>query len=548
MDVAKAARVSRMAAPMTCALALTQRLGKGEYGEVIRGALDGPADTAKARAYKFMRSDDFDHDVPPVLRELYMCAEMGARHSVFAHGSRHVVLGSDVGDCDLSTIFYDIQCAVNDVKRHFATELCERVAAAHSRGIVHRDVKPHNLIVRFGTDDTSRARALPRVDLIDFGLSVRTAEPTDTNVVTIWWRAPEIMLGLPYSKACDAWAVGIVVAQMLSCEVPQARDEADFLRELWAWSGHPSETEWPAMFASHELDELGLRDVPSRSGRTARIALEPHHEEFRPLLEGLLQQVPEERWTLDRALAFLHSVPLTRSEDFETNILSIRGYAARAASNAAAAPQKLPSRTPVLCLVDDDLPCSWRAWEPFALRTATVEDFRAVHEAASCLALPTDAAYVGAEFDAFATLDLFLLRGGEDFIAAGTVSREALIVASVIIVAAVTSDSLGNADDLVPPSPKSTFASRCDAVRKTVMRVACATGCRFMPLDVRARVMGSKEFAAVLTMGKSDIGRHLLHLSIDSDDDDVATFTTTPPQSGASAIRILPLLKRARCW
>lgn len=87
--------------------------------------------------------------------------------------------------------------------------------------VMHRDLKPQNILV-----DATHSQ----VKVADFGLARSYLPPfkayTD-KVVTLWYRAPELLLGIgSYSAAIDIWSVGCIFAEMLNRE-PLFRAESE---------------------------------------------------------------------------------------------------------------------------------------------------------------------------------------------------------------------------------------------------------------------------------------------------------------------------------
>lgn len=80
----------------------------------------------------------------------------------------------------------------------------------HKRRLIHRDLKPQNLLI-----DSQGF-----IKVADFGLSRAFSVPLRTytrEVVTLWYRAPEIMLGArSYSTAIDMWSIGCIFAELLT--------------------------------------------------------------------------------------------------------------------------------------------------------------------------------------------------------------------------------------------------------------------------------------------------------------------------------------------
>ena len=94
---------------------------------------------------------------------------------------------------------------------HFCrAQLCQGIKFCHARRVLHRDLKPQNLLIdrngQLKIADFGLARA--------FGLPVRTYTH---EVVTLWYRAPEILLGSKlYSTPVDMWSVGTIFAEVRS--------------------------------------------------------------------------------------------------------------------------------------------------------------------------------------------------------------------------------------------------------------------------------------------------------------------------------------------
>lgn len=99
-----------------------------------------------------------------------------------------------------------------------AIQAAEGLAAAHGQGVVHRDVKASNMIVR--EDSAGR----PRVTLMDFGLAQMTGRSkltqTDTRLGTVAYMSPEQTQGATVDHRSDLWSLGVVIYEMLTGELP----------------------------------------------------------------------------------------------------------------------------------------------------------------------------------------------------------------------------------------------------------------------------------------------------------------------------------------
>ncbi|KAF4531697.1 hypothetical protein B566_EDAN012516 [Ephemera danica] len=108
----------------------------------------------------------------------------------------------------------------------------------HSHRIVHRDLKPQNILV---TSDG-------KVKLADFGLA-KTYDfdmRLTSVVVTLWYRSPEVLLGLPYATPVDLWSCGCIMAEMyMRLPLFGGTSEADQLDKIFHVIGTPQECDWP---------------------------------------------------------------------------------------------------------------------------------------------------------------------------------------------------------------------------------------------------------------------------------------------------------------
>jgi len=127
-----------------------------------------------------------------------------------------------------------------DVKR-YSYELLSGLRACHTLCILHRDLKPQNILI--GQDG---------LKIGDFGLARSFKATTGnytTQVVTLWYRAPELLLGATqYGTEVDCWSAGCIIAEMATNQPAFAGDsEIGTVYRIFMISGTPTEAVWPGV-------------------------------------------------------------------------------------------------------------------------------------------------------------------------------------------------------------------------------------------------------------------------------------------------------------
>jgi cell division cycle 2-like len=164
---------------------------------------------------------------------------------------REMVVGSS-----LDKIYMVMEYADNDLKycidqsshpfstaeiKRLTMQLLSAVDHMHTNWIIHRDLKPSNILY------SNSGKLL----LADFGMARkydRPIQPYTREVVTLWYRCPELLLGAPtYSTALDIWSVGCIVAEMISTKpLFPGEGEIDQINKIFSVIGAPTVERWPS--------------------------------------------------------------------------------------------------------------------------------------------------------------------------------------------------------------------------------------------------------------------------------------------------------------
>lgn len=196
-------------------------IGTGAYGHVI-AALDTKTNTNVA-IKKIANVFDDLVDAKRIVREIRLLRHFNHKNITKLldlgppppHIEIHeIYLITELMETDLHQVIYSSQPMTDDHVKYFLYQMLCALYHIHSAGVLHRDMKPSNVLLNSNCD----------LKICDFGLARGGVDGEDSNfaqelteyVVTRWYRAPEIMLNfVQYTEAVDIWAVGCIFAEMI---------------------------------------------------------------------------------------------------------------------------------------------------------------------------------------------------------------------------------------------------------------------------------------------------------------------------------------------
>ncbi|KRX27457.1 Cyclin-dependent kinase 5 [Trichinella nelsoni] len=285
-----------------CAMQMYEKLekiGEGTYGTVFKAK---NRETHEIVALKRVRLDDNDEGVPSsALREICLLKELKHPNIVrlidVLHGSRRLTLVFEYCDQDLKKYFDSLNNEIDpQMVKSLMYQLLRGLAFCHSKKVLHRDLKPQNLLL-------SRSMELK---LADFGLARAFGLPVrcySSDVVTLWYRPPDVLFGARfYDTSIDMWSAGCIFAEIACAGQPlfPGSDTDDQLKRIFRLLGTPDERTWPGVTYLPDYKEITVH--PSKL--TLAQVVPSLSNKGRYLLQKLLVCNPKNR--LDASSALQH--------------------------------------------------------------------------------------------------------------------------------------------------------------------------------------------------------------------------------------------------
>lgn len=276
------------------------RIEEGTYGVVYRAR---DKQTNEIVALKRLKMEKEKEGFPITsLREINTLLKAQHPNIVTV---REIVVGSnmdkiyivmDYVEHDLKSLMEVMQqpFLVGEVKT-LMLQLLQAVAHLHDNWILHRDLKTSNLLLSH--------RGILKVG--DFGLAREYGSPLKHYtpiVVTMWYRAPELLLGVKeYSTPIDMWSVGCIFGELLTMKpLFPGKSDIDQLNRIFKDLGTPSEKIWPGYTELPLVKKVTFTEYPYNNLRS-RFAHTLSNLGF-DLLNKFLTYFPSRRITAEEAL------------------------------------------------------------------------------------------------------------------------------------------------------------------------------------------------------------------------------------------------------
>eukprot|EP01116_Phalansterium_solitarium_P014324 TRINITY_DN31912_c0_g1_i1.p1 TRINITY_DN31912_c0_g1~~TRINITY_DN31912_c0_g1_i1.p1 ORF type:complete len:295 (+),score=43.81 TRINITY_DN31912_c0_g1_i1:95-979(+) len=275
----------------------TGKLGEGTYGIVYKAK---NLENGQTVALKQIRLDSEDEGVPSTaIREISLLKELDHQNVVRLE---EVVYSEDKLTLVFEYLELDLKKYVDELGstplpkslvKSFLFQLLKGIKYCHDHKVLHRDLKPQNLLINRQNE----------LKICDFGLARAFSIPTRNyshEVVTLWYRAPDVLLGSSkYTTSIDIWSSGCIFAEMVTARpLFPGKSAQDQLLRIFKGLGTPTDKSWPSIT---ELPDY-KPDFPQYPPQKLTTLVPGLDSDGYDLLNKMLQYDPAQRISAAKAL------------------------------------------------------------------------------------------------------------------------------------------------------------------------------------------------------------------------------------------------------
>eukprot|EP00339_Tiarina_fusa_P023017 CAMPEP_0117028586 /NCGR_PEP_ID=MMETSP0472-20121206/20773_1 /TAXON_ID=693140 ORGANISM="Tiarina fusus, Strain LIS" /NCGR_SAMPLE_ID=MMETSP0472 /ASSEMBLY_ACC=CAM_ASM_000603 /LENGTH=355 /DNA_ID=CAMNT_0004736117 /DNA_START=142 /DNA_END=1205 /DNA_ORIENTATION=- len=275
-------------------------ISEGTYGKVFRARNKRTNEIVALKEVKLDVDDKRGFSIIS-LRECTLLMQL-QHENILDVGE--VVVGDDIKSVYMVMEFleHDLKVLMEQMKGPFLApeikclllQLLRGLEYLHSNWIIHRDLKTANLLLN----------NQGVLKIADFGLAREYGSPAtflSPNVVTLWYRAPELLLeSREYTPAIDMWSVGCIFAELIMQRpiFESEGGEIPHMHKVFGIMGTPEEDSWPGCSELPVMKKFSFTRKPNR----LREVIPPVTANTFDLLEKMLCMDPKCRITAEEAL------------------------------------------------------------------------------------------------------------------------------------------------------------------------------------------------------------------------------------------------------
>lgn len=189
---------------------IVKLLYKNSYGEILKVVKSN-------EPFIFKIVKNYNSLSTEAIKESVLLAKLNHPHIICLYETYYLLQKSimvlEYADMDLKCYMNAIVPSDKDIK-NIMLQICLGLRHCHEQYIIHRDLKPQNILVQFKSYGLT-------IKIADFGLAIEQIIPKKLsfNVVSLWYRAPEIILQKDYNDKIDVWSLGCIFYELVTNKV-----------------------------------------------------------------------------------------------------------------------------------------------------------------------------------------------------------------------------------------------------------------------------------------------------------------------------------------